>query len=378
MVNTLATLHETHPDKFPKEQVWAWFEELTWRFWEEMKEILRQLKKEVGRQNLTAAELKFYALMPDEAGRAWLQMPTAFDLHNPEGWFRQEIIPRVERRQDRMLWSLTWKGPGGNTRQPAHAGGEEEENEGDERTGQHPTLKSLWGPKLTKTEVDQARTKAPNDGQGNPLCWGNLTWLGCERSAQDCLRSHAPLKGKLGDLDYTIQAQFLRRGGLKRDPLVKKQEVEKRIESLRSHAKQDKDEKVKDGKARGKGAAAKAAAREKAGSAETPEPPPAAEPGPRRTGGQSTKSVRFDWKAPEEFEPVNFTEAESELRQMVEGPTLEWLTDHHPGGTAWSKEPLEVPQRAKELLQQAEEAAEGPVLSKLALASDDLYAYAAA
>ena len=40
------------------------WEELSWRLMEDFKEILRKLKKEVGRETMTLNEVRFHALLP--------------------------------------------------------------------------------------------------------------------------------------------------------------------------------------------------------------------------------------------------------------------------------------------------------------------------
>ena len=49
------------------------WEELHWRFLEELKEELRKIKRQAGRESMTLQDLKFYALMPDKDGtsRPW-------------------------------------------------------------------------------------------------------------------------------------------------------------------------------------------------------------------------------------------------------------------------------------------------------------------
>lgn len=133
------------------------WEELHWRFAEEMKEVLRALKREAGRETMTLNEIKFHALMPDATGYAWLQLPNTFDLEDPSSWFATEVKPRIERRQDRALWRLTWEGSSRRDRAAAPAGAKEEESQ----KGEKPTLKTLWGPKLTTEEVNRARERAP-------------------------------------------------------------------------------------------------------------------------------------------------------------------------------------------------------------------------
>jgi hypothetical protein len=96
----------------------AW-EELHWRFLEEVKELIRALKKVAKRESMSQQEMKFYALLPGPDGRAWLSLPNTFDIKNLEGWFKTELEPRIERRQERTLWRLTWDGGRRDRGQPA-------------------------------------------------------------------------------------------------------------------------------------------------------------------------------------------------------------------------------------------------------------------
>ncbi len=105
----LATWHSSAPHQWPLTVLMDCWEELHWRFTEELKEVLRSLKREAGRETMTLNEVKFHALMPDASGYAWLQLPSTFDLEDPNSWFATEVKPRIERKQDRALWKLTWE-----------------------------------------------------------------------------------------------------------------------------------------------------------------------------------------------------------------------------------------------------------------------------
>ena len=117
----------------------------------------------------------------------------------------------------------------------------------------------------------------------------------------------------------TVQAQLLRRGGLKKEPKNAGPAVEAKINTLRGAALADATAKQADGKAKAKAKA-------------KPEP----KPGDRHAGAavDLTSEVRpaDRWKPPEELADVDFTQAEEELRQVVSGPSSDWLRDHHPGG----------------------------------------------
>ena len=108
-----------------------------------------------------------------------------------------------------------------------------------------PTLKTLWGPKLTPEEVTRARERAPTNRDGKLLCWGFLTHMGC--NMQSCQRAHEQLRGAFEALDPAVQMQLLRRGGLKRMKLEPKEKVAEKIKSIRAAAAADKASKIKDG-----------------------------------------------------------------------------------------------------------------------------------
>ena len=95
-----------------------------------------------------------------------------FDLHNPKGWFRTEILERIDRKQERLVWGLTHSGLGGQ-RPRVQAGGEGDKNIlGGKNTpaATTPTPDKLWGPKLSDAEVKAARQKAPKNENGVLLC----------------------------------------------------------------------------------------------------------------------------------------------------------------------------------------------------------------
>ena len=218
-------------------EIW---EELHWRFFEELKELLRQLKREAGRETMTLQDLKFFALLPNAEGRAWLDLPNTFDILNPQGWFVTEVQPRIERKQERLIWRMTWEG-GRSNKQPGHvhAGGSEASDD-------RPAPKNLWGPKLTNEELNRAKERAPVDKDGLLLCWGALTHSGCTN--QGCQRSHQGLQGRFEALDPCVQMQLLRRGGLKRMRAETRESVAEKIKSLRAGVAKDRAEKVTEGR----------------------------------------------------------------------------------------------------------------------------------
>ena len=234
-VHALETLSEWHcqaPHRWPLQALIDVWEELHWRFFEELKSELRKIKSLSGRETMSLQDLKFYALMPDERGDPPLQLPRTFDLQNPTGWFMTEVMPRISRRQDRMLWKMTWEGAA-KSRGPAHSGGGNEvpvsQKAGSE---DKPTLKSLFGPKLTSEETNRAKDRAPTGKDGKLLCWGFISHLGCTQA--NCQRAHEHLKGTFEALDPAVRMQLLRRGGLKRMRIETKESATEKIKELRS------------------------------------------------------------------------------------------------------------------------------------------------
>eukprot|EP00435_Cladocopium_sp_Y103_P071083 s29_g36.t1 len=340
------------------------WEELHWRCMEDFKDILRRLKKEVGRETMTLSELKFHALLPGPDGQAWLVMPTVFDLQRPGSWFQEEVLPRIDRKQERLLWNLTWQGSQRRDRAPQAgptptAGGVESDK---------PSMKALWGPKLTTEEVNRAKERAPLDRQGQLLCWGNLCHVGC--SVSGCQRSHESLRGSFESLDPAVQLQFLRRGGLKRMKMETKESVNLKVKEIRAKVEKEKSEKVQDGKRRASGNDKK----EKTGT--SGEQPNSGEVPSDGKAGSGQRHVRF-WEPPEEFK-LDYT-ANEDVRQLVDGPSHDWggggfQPDRQHGG----RDGISAPVVAHQLVKEAQTLGDSEVMRRLEEASDDLYAWAAA
>ena len=298
--------------------------------------------------------------MPDGEGRPALQLPRTFDLKHPDGWFATEVLPRIERRQERMLWKLTWEGGAKHRGQGQQAGGDGGSRE-DKEKGEKLTLKSLLGPKLTPEEVSRAKERAPVDRDGKLLCWGHITHLGCTMST--CQRSHENLRGTFEALDPTVQMQLLRRGGLKRMRQETKETAGEKIKELRAGIAKDKASKIKEGQDR-----------RKVGQ-EKPENPPEEERSSKGKAGGKTVT----WAPPEEMVHIDYTEQEKEFEEIVKGPSVDIFKNVSYGGEPHpGRDGSSAPEDAVSLVRQAQQLADGPVLKPLEQASDDLYAWASA
>jgi hypothetical protein len=348
----LGEWHLGAPHRWPLQVLCEVWEELHWRFVEELKTELRKIKGLSGRESMTLADLKFYALMPDERGAPPLQLPRTFDLHHPDGWFVSEVLPRIERRQERMLWKLTWEGAA-KGRGPSQPAG------GDGKPDDKVTLRTLLGPKLTVEESNRARDRAPTTKDGKLLCWGYLSHLGCTQAG--CQRAHENLKGAFESLDPMVQMQLLRRGGLKRMRQETKETATEKIGQLRAQVAKDKKDKIKDGQPK-----------RKAGQEDVSQPAESQEgPCEKRAGGVT-------WKPPAEMVEIDYTAQEKELAEMLKGPKPEAFKNQYMEGVTHAGRGGETaPGAAQELLRKAQALSDGPVLGRLQGASDDLYAWAA-
>ena len=272
----LGSWHTQAPHKWPLQVIIDVWEELHWKFVEELKSELRKIKALSGRETMQLSDLKFYALMPDDQGKPPLQLPRTFDLNHPDGWFATEVLPRIERRQERLLWKLTWEGATKQRGANAAAGGATTPKGGDSSL----SVKSLLGPKMTTEETNRAKDRAPTAADGRLLCWGYLTHLGCNQ--QGCQRAHENLKGTFESLDPAVRMQLLRRGGLKRMKVESKESAAEKIKELRAHVTKDKAAKVQDGQDR------RRAGTDRTGSG-------AAE---KKTEDDSSRAGGVTWKAP--------------------------------------------------------------------------------
>eukprot|EP00435_Cladocopium_sp_Y103_P056630 s604_g19.t1 len=359
-MDKLSTWHLASPHRCPLTVIIDLWEELHWRLYEEVRELLRLLKREAGRETMTLQEIKFHALLPGPDGRAWLRMPSTFDIEEPTGWFQTEVIPRIDRKQERLLWNLTWQGNRKGPMQKEGAGGVHASGGDGAVESDRLSVKNLWGPKLTAEETARAKDRAPTDKGGVLLCWGHLTRVGCDTPL--CQRSHEGLRGTFESLDECVRMQLLRRGGLKRMKPETKESVAAKIKDLRAQVARDKSSKIADSKRKG----------EKAGADEETQ----RSPEQTKAGGTTGEKVVRFWDVPEEFQ-VDYTKGE-DLQQLVKGPDTKWLEDVHPvSATHGGRGGESAPEEAINLVKKAQQMAKQSVLRALENSSDDLYAWAA-
>eukprot|EP00913_Durusdinium_trenchii_P006898 g6489.t1 len=337
--------HEQDSDVWPESYCYSLWEELKAAWVEELRESRRQLCRILNTDNPRKEDLKFVALAPDSG----FHFPRTFDLAHPEGYYQQVCVPRQARALKGIIYGqLHHKrqapkvggdhAPGEGEPHGGEAGGEEDrvgrgrergndkndkkkrEKEKDERKA-YPA-----GKRLRPREAAESVKHGPRTKEGKPICWDGATHMGCSRG-KDCNHAHQPINTTKG-LHWTVLAQLIRRGGLKNGPMIQPAQVDGRIAQLRAQAKAEQDEKVKDGAGQKQG-----------------------------------------WLPPEEYEDIQYTQLEDELRELTRGPDADWLKDpsSRPGAephTVWSRR-VEHPE-AQKRLRILEELEKGGAFARLA------------
>ena len=98
---------------------------------------------------------------------------------------------------------------------------------------------------------------------------------------------------------------------------------------------------------------------------------------PDGKAGSRDQRVRFD--VPEELAEVDYTKAEAEMQELVKGPDTKWVDEvSHQQRPHAGRGGESAPPHAKHLVERALELANGPVLSQMVDASDDLDSWTAA
>lgn len=248
----LENMHEENHHEWPREEVWSVWDELTWRWWEEIKHSYRTFLREMGTETVTKADLRFYALAPNEHGVAKFRFPTTWDFDTPDGYFQLVVLPRRQRRLTRSMWSLVNK----PTRTPKAGDNDDNDERRDhdpdgQRRGGNPEAPKKPAPnldpkkpypagkRLLPWEATRSLRLAPKDNAGKRLCWDFSTHITCKQAAGACPHSHRQITST-GGLPWEVVAQLLRRGGLKTGTPVPPGEVYARIDQLRKHSKAEK------------------------------------------------------------------------------------------------------------------------------------------
>lgn len=274
---TFFRLGEQHGYAWPASAVYGAWEELWARFCEEARELDRRVRRAMQDETPTFARLKVFALSPGPDGQPWLQLPGTFRLDDETQYFCTDMLPRMQRQLSRACWAGAQKrGAGGGGR--AAGGGEQAEartepgdapapprggRAGSDAAGGAGPPK-LLGPGLTPKEASRSLDHRPKDQQGQYLCWDYLGHRGCNKGSA-CPHSHKAIP-KWTSLDYTVQLQLLRRGGLRNSKAKTSEEVEREFTRIRAEQAAKAAASKQEGIAAAK---AKASTTQKAGQAQT-------------------------------------------------------------------------------------------------------------
>ena len=87
----------------------ATWEELWARWVEELKDLERKARREMGEEAPSFERLRFFCTAPGTTGEPWLRLPQTFSLDDPLECFQTDILPKQRRVLDRACWGLALK-----------------------------------------------------------------------------------------------------------------------------------------------------------------------------------------------------------------------------------------------------------------------------
>ena len=254
----LLKLGEEHSYMWPPQTIYNVWEELWARFVEELRELDRVLRRNMREESPTFERIRFFATAPNADGDPWLQLPRTFYVEDSSEYFQCDIVPRHNRMLSRACWQTALKK--GAALGGQRAGGEEQEVapiEGPEaatprpdpkvgKTALKPDSPKLHGPPLSGKEGARSLDHRPKERKtGKYLCWDHISHRGCKMAS--CPHAHVS-PPKWDSLDWSVQLQILRRGGLKSKPAPTPAQLLERMDELRKSVKDKQADNVAEGK----------------------------------------------------------------------------------------------------------------------------------
>lgn len=92
------------PHEYMLNFVYDTWDELNWRWWEEINNALLDKLAEVGTEVVIKEDTKFCAMAaPDNGGGTRFTYPTAFYLNDPRAYFQATVMGRHLRRYHRTV-----------------------------------------------------------------------------------------------------------------------------------------------------------------------------------------------------------------------------------------------------------------------------------
>eukprot|EP00438_Fugacium_kawagutii_P005702 Skav227832 [mRNA] locus=scaffold948:391182:404479:+ [translate_table: standard] len=312
----LLKLGEDHAYMWPAHAIFSVWEELWSRYVEELKDLDRELRRAMKEEAPTFERIRFFVTAPGDDGEPWLRLPRTFFLEDGNEYFQTDVIPRHNRMLSRACWQVALKkGPsGGLYGGKAGEGPEASDSRPGPKTGKADTTsKGLLGPPLTNKEAARALDHRPKEKKGaRYLCWDHLCHRGCAKPTS-CPHSHGAAP-KWEQIDWAVQLQLLRRGGLKGQPKLSESQVSEQMDAIRKAQHQKTQDMISDGKKIKK----------------------VGEHLPNEIEAESKVGQQQDARTPQEAPPAEFTniyptDQEAELTNLLEGPDFTFFEDHDGG-----------------------------------------------
>ena len=316
----LLKLGEEHAYMWPAHSIMSVWEELRGRFVEEMRDLDRNLRRAMKEDSPTFERMRFFATAPGDDGEPWLRLPRIFYLEDGQEYFQTDVLPRHNRLLSRTCWQVALKrapqvnlqggkageGPEASISRPGPKAG---------KSVEAPPTKPLLGTVLTSKEAARALDHRPKDKKGiRYLCWDYLTHRGCNRPST-CPHSHAAAP-KWETIDWSVQLQLLRRGGLKGSPSLTEAQVSEQMEAIRQAQVTKNKEMMNEGKKT-----------KKVGEQQ----PGEAKVGQLGDQEATPQSARGHSLPPEEFTEVHPTDQESAMVNLLNGPDFSFYEDEDRG-----------------------------------------------
>ena len=257
----LLKLGEEHSYMWPAHAIVSVWEELWSRFVEEMREVDRSIRKAMREDSPSFERMRFFATAPGPDGEPWLRLPRTFYLGDPQEYFQTDVIPRHNRLLSRACWQNALKKGSGLALQGGKAGEDlnPSANSASEASLSRPEAKvgkgaeqnlnkPLFGPALSGKEAARSLDHRPKDRKkaDKYLCWDYITHRGCNRP-NACPHAHSP-GPKWDSLDWTVQLQLLRRGGLKSNTKLTEAQAVQQMDEIRKVQAAKTKEHVEEGK----------------------------------------------------------------------------------------------------------------------------------
>ena len=343
----LLKLGEEHSYMWPAGELYNVWEELWARFIEEVRELDRQLRRSMKEDCPTFERIRFFATAPGPDGDPWLRLPRTFFLEDPDEYFQTDVVPRQNRMLSRACWSVAHK-KGANPlpglragaedglledpKFPPKSGGTEADIRPEPKGGKAgksgvKDMAKLLGPQLTAKEGARSLDHRPKDKKsGKYICWDHLSNRGC--TLQNCPHFHAKDVPKFDTMDWSIQLQILRRGGLRDRTQLTEKDAAGQMAAIRANVQNKAKENAEEGRR------SKAGSRSTVGGVEAP---------------QEERDPKVGESPPEEFVQMCPTDMESRLSEWVQGGDQSFERDaDEDRETRTYQVPEDLPEEAKQ------------------------------